>query len=236
MKSLRVFILGGASLLVLVLLIFFRSNLFHALLRGRILVNGLFDPSLSYVNFQEIRLENQSLKQELENIKSKLTERGKITANDLNYLEANVYSRYPFNDRQLLIIDRGSNDNLKVGMPVFAEKNILIGQISGVRGRQAEVQTIFDPAWRSSVAIGKSKIRALLKGGYYPKINLIPQDAILSAGDEIFNLSPDFPLKAFIGILKDVREDPGGVWQSANVSVDYKIENLDKVLVVTNFP
>ena len=215
--------------------VFFRADLFYILLRGRILVSGLFDSSLSYGNFQKIRLENQSLRQELDSAKAKLTEGGKIAANGLDYLEANVYSRYPFNDRKLLIIDRGSDDGVGVGMPVFAEKNILIGQVSGVKSRQAEVRTIFDPAWRSSVAIGKSGIQALLKGGYYPELNLIPQDAVLFPGDEILNISPDFPLHSFVGALKDLEEDSGGIWQNAKVALDYGIENLDRVLVITDF-
>ncbi len=150
--------------------------------------------------------------------------------------EARVFSDYPWSNRASLIIALGSADGIKENFPVLAADGVLLGKIKSVKRTQSEVLTIFDPAWRSSVAIGDSRTNALLKGGVAPHLELIPQDAKIIAGDGVLNLSSDLPINYRFGEITELKKSPKDVWFSAEIKVPYKLENLEKVIVLKNFP
>lgn len=223
MRSLLDFLVGSAILFSIVILIFFRNNLWSFL-------TNLKNPADSQI-IQNLKLENEKLKIELENLK-----RGDSNILRFQYLPAQIYSRYPFNDRNLIVINVGSADDLREGLPVLAREGILLGRVSSVKRTQSEIQTIFDSNWRSSVGIGNTRIKAVLKGGFTPKLELIAKDEEILQGDDIFNLSPDFPLNLKIGNIKNLESTTDNLWRSANLEIPYKIDELNEVLLVLDFP
>ena len=223
MRSLLDFLVGSAILFSIVILIFFRNNLWSFL-------TNLKNPADSQI-IQNLKLENEKLKIELENLK-----RGDSNILRFQYLPAQIYSRYPFNDRNLIVINAGSANGLREGLPVLAREGILLGRVSSVKRTQSEIQTIFDSNWRSSVGIGNTRIKAVLKGGFTPKLELIAKDEEILQGDDIFNLSPDFPLNLKIGNIKNLESTTDNLWRSANLEIPYKIDELNEVLLVLDFP
>ena len=239
MRSLLDFLVGSAILFSIVILIFFRNNLWSFL-------TNLKNPADSQI-IQNLKLENEKLKkenqeqEELHSVRQFYIELENLKRGDSNilrfqYLPAQIYSRYPFNDRNLIVINVGSADDLREGLPVLAREGILLGRVSSVKRTQSEIQTIFDSNWRSSVGIGNTRIKAVLKGGFTPKLELIAKDEEILQGDDIFNLSPDFPLNLKIGNIKNLESTTDNLWRSANLEIPYKIDELNEVLLVLDFP
>lgn len=231
MKSTR-FLFLFVLVAALVALLFFYQGGFNRLFNDfRALFFSFWDRSFDYAKLKKMEVENQGLKNELETIKARTA-----LSSDFSYKEFSIYSAYPFNDRRLIVIDGGSNHGLKPEMPVLAAEGVLLGKIKSVKSFQSVVQTVFDPDWRLSVAIGNESEQGLLKGGSEPILELIFKEAVLKTGDRVLNTSPEYPLHLLIGSLISIKSDQNNLWLSAGLAVPYDLENLRTVLVVTNFP
>lgn len=230
MKSPRFFLSLVLAAVFVLTLFFNRVLIFQGLNSFRSLVFGFFNKSFDYQRFRELEAENKGLKAELQRFKEKY----QLSASE-SYITGRVYSAYPFSDRRLIVIDLGEGNGVKSGMPVLAKEGVLLGKIKDVRNSLSIVETIFDPKWRSSVVMG-GKTKALLEGGVTPVLTLIPKDAEIISGEEVFNTSPEFPLGLFLGRVKKVRAEKSDVWQSAELEILYKPEELNEIFVVKNFP
>jgi len=214
-KYILIFIL----LAVLVFIYFYQRNIFV----------GLDKLRLSNQTLTELRLANQGLEQEVRDLKNKLNLASQP------YLSARVYSRYPFNNNQTLIIDVGSKNGVKVGWPVLAAENYLLGKITKVKATTSEVITIFSPDWKSGVKIGQAGAEAVLTGGRPPKLDLIPVDAKINLGDEVLNVSPNLPLNLLIGKISEINSEPTVSLQQAKIRTDYDPNQLNKVFIITDY-
>ena len=229
MKTLRGLLATAVLIGVFILFFLYRNSVANAFWGARGVVEGLLGSAYSYRAFNDLKLENESLKSELlrKNTDSAVVDK---------YLESRVYSHYPFNDKNALIIDKGALDGVKVGMPVLAARGVLLGRIANVKDRVSEVITIFDPEWKSSVVVGEHRIKAVLQGANNPRLELIPKDAVIKEGDSVTNISPEYPILLRIGSIGAARLDEKKVWQIADVELAFSIEDIDSVLLVTNFP
>lgn len=233
MKSLRVFFIGIGALIVIGLIVGYRGAMSDLLRGSRGVLIGLFDPAFSYSAFEGLRTDVTELRSRLA---FGTGTAGGPSFPSFAYDEVATYARYPLNDRERLIIDRGSEGGLVPGTPVFAAPNVLLGTVTSVSRTRAEVQTIFDAGWRSSVAIGTSSARALLSGGNPVRISLIAEDTPITEGDAVTNVAPEYPLGAVIGTVRVITVDTSDVWRSATIDVPYHAELLTRVLIPRDFP
>lgn len=153
-----------------------------------------------------------------------------------HYIEAYLYSRYPFNDKGVVVVSAGSDDGIRPDMPVMSREGVLLGRINSVKRTQSEVETIFNPSWRSSVYLGEKNIKAVLRGGEAPTIEFVPKEAVISKGDSVINSSPNLPFGAYVGEVSVSKISAGDLWQSAEVETGYSLDNIGSVLIVTDFP
>jgi cell shape-determining protein MreC len=160
-----------------------------------------------------------------------------IPGGSFSYLRADVFSRYPFNDRQLLTINAGTDHGVREGMPVVAREHVLIGRVKSVQRTQSEIETIQNSSWKSTVALGPSRLQAILHGGIPPRVELIPAGAEVREGDEIVSISPEFPFDLFLGTIASLNTDSKTLWQSGDVTLPYDgADQLNSVFVVIDFP
>ena len=110
-------------------------------------------------DFGRLNTENRALRSRIEQLEAENArlreEQTKVTARqallevqaetDAATVVANVSTRDLTGLRTIIGIDRGSNDGLRVGLPVLAEGGTLIGQIIDVRPHTAFVRLITDP-------------------------------------------------------------------------------------------
>lgn len=228
MKTLKGFFKAFVLIAIFVGIFFFRNEATGTLSGVRGFFTSFFH-SADYRTFADMKTENISLKKELEKLRA-LEEKDKS-----QLLEARVYSRYPFSDKNIIVVDKGAADGVTEGMPVLVKKNILLGKIKSVRQFQSEVVTIFDPDWKSSVSIGSGHIKAVLRGANILRAELIPKDANLKLGDEVQNIAQELPIGLSVGTVSATSTDEKKVWQLATIDVSFSVEDIDTVLIMTNF-
>lgn len=180
--------------------------------------------------FKELQLQNQGLRQEVAELRDKLE-----FNSHQPLLTAQVFSRYPYNDNQSLIIDLGSKDGVKTNQPVLAAGNYLLGKVASAKIDTSEIKTIFSADWRSAVRIGPDKIDAVLAGGRQPTLQFIPADAKINLDDEVVSASPDLPLNLFIGRVSETNFSPTASLQQAKLKIDYNPNQIRKVFIVTDY-
>jgi cell shape-determining protein MreC len=185
---------------------------------------------ISGEEYRALILENEALKYELEKFRKELT----LSHNE--FITAELYSRYPFNDGGKLIVNVGRYDSVSEGAPVLVSAGVLLGKVEKIARSQSEIKTVSDPTWRSSVFIGEKKVKAVLAGGNPPTLQFIPAAKPVEIGDRVVNASPDFPLDLFVGRVKNVEGSPQSPWLTGEVELFYTLEELDKVLIMKNFP
>ncbi|MEK7574475.1 MAG: rod shape-determining protein MreC [Patescibacteria group bacterium] len=177
----------------------------------------------------ELRLENQGLRQNIQELTNKLN------LNSQPYLTAQVYSRYPFNNNQSLIIDAGFKAGVKVGWPVLTAEHYLLGKIIKVKADTSEVETVFSPNWRSTVKIGPLGAEALLVGGRQPRLEFISTNAKIDLDNDVLSVSPDLPLNLFVGKVSEVISQPAASLWQAKLKTDYDPNQLRKVFIITDY-
>lgn len=229
--------LSPKGVLILILsfgLIFFivfgSGSIFSFYQNSSNLFDSLFDRAFDYKRFSDIQLENQRLSFEIQKISEDIP-----INQDLKKKEALVYSKYPFSGGDKITISVGNKDKVEENMPVL-HKGFLLGKVVSTSNHQSEVQTIFDPSWKNSVGVGDYSDKAVFKGGSNPLVDLIPKDSSIEVGDEVFNLSPNYPIYQSIGTISELESNAGELWKTGSVEVPYNINEIKKVKVLVDFP
>ena len=157
---------------------------------------------------------------------------------EYEYVGASVIGRDPSPFLQYVIINRGSDDGLRRGMPVVTQQG-LVGRISRVTAAAANVQLITDPATSINVRLQPSRERAVLLGSITGDLILdyIPQEANVNPGDLVLTsgFGGNYPPNILIGQVTGVRSQDFDLFQSGSVQPVVDFEQLEIVLVVTNF-
>ncbi len=234
MRSFRVFVAGAVCVLLIVITFVWRAPLLRFFANVRVALVGSADPSFDYRSFEKLRLENEALiaaRATSTFVSDTSTGSGKYRVK-----EVKVFSLYPFNDYASLSIDAGSDEGLKEGMPVLTAPGVLLGKVVVVSRTKSEVETIFSPSWKSTVSVGAQRTRAVLIGGAAPYVDLLPKDAPVGRGDTVLNLAPEFPIDLFLGRANEFSEGSNALWLRAPVDPLFRFEDIDRVLVVMNFP
>ena len=148
------------------------------------------------------------------------------------YLNAQIYSSYPFNNRGLIAINAGAAEGVSVGMAVAAGGDILLGQIIEVKSRYSLAKTIFENGWEVPVKIGEGGADALFVGGREPKLILITKDKEIAAGDPVYAAARDFPYGMKIGEIRDVSDDERNAFKQATLNLPYELQNLVQAAIL----
>jgi len=154
------------------------------------------------------------------------------------YLGATVisYDASPF--MHYVVINRGSDQGVRRGMPVVTAQG-LIGTITAVTAGAARIQLINDPGSHINVRLKPAGAEAVLSGSLTGDITLdnIPQDAAIQAGELVLTsgLGGDYPSNLLIGQVTGVHHLTYELFQSASVQPVADFSKLVIVLVITNF-
>ncbi|MEX1014680.1 MAG: rod shape-determining protein MreC [Candidatus Paceibacterota bacterium] len=229
MKSLRSFVILFILLLLIIVIFFSKFSISSFINNISDRMNNIFSSTYSLEEFEKIKLENQKLKSEIENLeKSIISNRGEE-------LEGFVYSRYPFSGKENIIINLGKKDGVSEEMAVLTEEGFLLGKVINVNNFTSEIETIFNSEWKSSASVGLEN-KAVLIGGNNLKLDLVSKQALLSTGDEVLNSSSEFPFNSLIGFVNEVKNNSSDTWLEVSVNVPYSLNEVRKVIVLTQFP
>jgi rod shape-determining protein MreC len=154
------------------------------------------------------------------------------------YVAASVIGRDPSPFVKYAIINRGSDDGLRRGMPVVTQQG-LVGRVAAVTSGAARVQLITDAASSVNVRLEPSRAPAVLFGQLTAEVNLdmIPQTALVEVGDLILTsgLGGNYPANILIGQVTGIRRMETEIFQQASVQPVVDFSRLEIVLIITNF-
>ena len=186
-----------------------------------------------------LQVQNIALQQELAEARvlSSLVDYARSRTEN-RYVAASVIGRDTNPFMHYVIINRGSDDGLRRGMPVVTQQG-LVGQISAVIADAARVQLINDPGSTVNVLLQEAETEAVLVGGITGELTLelIPQSAILQSGDLIVTsgYGGSYPANILVGQVSTIRSNAYDLFQSASVQPAVDFSQLEIVLVIVNF-
>jgi rod shape-determining protein MreC len=160
------------------------------------------------------------------------------THSENEYLTAAVIGRDISPFLHYVIINRGSDDGLRRGMPVVSSQG-LVGRVAAVTADGARVQLITDPDSALNVRIQPSGAEALIQGSITGDLTVeaIPQDANVQIGDLVLTsgLGGNYPPDILIGQISSIRQRPVELFQNATVQPVVDFTDLGIILVIVNF-
>jgi rod shape-determining protein MreC len=178
---------------------------------------------------EEARIENETLRRQLD---------FKSTVPNFQLLVAEVIGHDPSNMVQYIIIDRGSSDGVRRGMPVLAGQT-LVGRIVEVSVNSSKVMLITDSSSSVGAMLQQTRTTGMVQG--YPGGGLVmryisPDDEI-ELGDVVLTsgLGGNFPKRLVIGQVAAVRHTDVEMFQEADIVPAVNLRDLEMVMVLLNF-
>jgi len=205
-----------------------------------------------YLGRKDLAADNQQLRQKIielykQNTKLKiLQQENKILKKELQFgdsyhyrhLVARIIGRGPDFFSTQLIINKGSLDGLRPGLPVTAEQGILIGQISQVEPHLSFLKLLVNNQSKFSVNVmGEKPALGFLHGDHdlNLKIELLPKDIQLHTGDLVVTSGMDsyIPSGLLIGKIYSLTSPQKKLWQEAYVEplLDYQSVRLVDIIL-----
>ena len=218
--------------------------------------NWLFNRSESIKELESLRTENEELKKSVDELTIKIND---LTTDKYELAElrqlfslSEKYSDYPTVGARVIgkdagnwystfLIDKGSNDGIKVNMNVMAGAG-LVGIVTSVGPNWATVRSIIDDESNISAMVLNTSDTMIVSGdlemysnGSIKFTELRDEDGEVAAGDQIVTsqISSKYLPGISIGYIKDINNDSNNLTKSGYITPVVDFEHLDIVLVIT---
>jgi len=154
------------------------------------------------------------------------------------YVAASVIGRDPSPFMQYILIDKGSNDGIRRGMPVVTQQG-LVGRVDAVTANAARVMLITDQNSSVNVRLQTTQTEAVLHGSQTSDLTVenLPQDVQIVEGDLVLtsSLGGTYPANIFVGQIQVIHKAEGQLFQIASMQPVVSFNALQAVLIITNF-
>jgi rod shape-determining protein MreC len=211
-------------------------------------VRGIWEDYFYLVN---VSRENRQLKKDVNLLKAQINQDREMelfntrlreflkykNQTNSDVLAARVISKDSSSRFKTILIDKGTDDGLKTGLPVVVPQGVA-GQIINVAKKYSKVLLIIDRNSAVDGIVQRTRARGIVKGEtddtcsfHYAlrKEDIKPEDVIVSSG-----LDGVYPKGLLIGHVVYVDKDNPGVFQDIKVIPYVDFEKLEEVLVVLN--
>lgn len=176
------------------------------------------------VSLKELKKENEILREALEIGLKK----------DFKLIFAQVIGKDVSQDS--ILIDQGSKDGIRKGLPVISQQKTLVGEISQVYENFSKVMLISNRESSFDAKIPDTEIYGVVKGKGNFKLyfDLIPKDQEIREGDLLVTsaLGGVFPPGLLIGEVKEVKKSDVELFQKAEIKPAFDIKELKFLFVV----
>lgn len=139
---------------------------------------------------------------------------------------------------QYIIIDKGSNNGIRYGMPVVTQQG-LVGRIDAVISDAARIQLITDAGSVVNVRLKTANAEGQVSGSITGEVGLdmVPVDAQVDIGEVILTsgLGGTYPPNIFLGQVLSMQSHQNALFQTGSVQPIVDFTSLSAVLVITNF-
>lgn len=215
----------------------------------------LEDQAKQLQNMQELIAENESLKEQVDNLRNEniLLQQDKFELNNLRrlyeldqeYAEyekvgARIIAKDPGNWFHSFTIDKGEEDGLTIDMNVIAGSG-LVGRIIEVGPTWSIVESIIDDNVNVSGTVLSSYDKVIVSGDLMlmqgDKIafsQLVDSDELVAVGDKIVtsSISDKYLPGILIGYITSIEVDSNNLTKSGELTPAVDFERLDEVLVI----
>ena len=243
-----------------ILFIIIIENYFSFLQKGLSLIQNNYNQAasstiniFSNINYLEniisennnIKIDNVKLIQEniaLKNLESENQQLRKL----LNYTEENqdtkfttasIYASSTLNISDIISLDQGQNNNIKIDDPVIFN-NIYLGKIIEVSPNISKAQLITSPQHSIVGQISEINTTGIIKGqiGYGLVMEDIPPDAKLAIGQIVTTsyFDPQIPANLLIGKISEIKHNDQDIFQTAYLEPLFDIKDIRFVLIRNN--
>ena len=177
------------------------------------------------VILQQHRLENENLRKEL----------AFRQENALQLLSAAVIGKDPTGFSQTLVINAGTDQNVRQGAAVLSQ-GVFVGKIVEVNSFTSKVMLITDPQSTIDAQISSTGDTGIIRGsyGFGMVLDMISQNAKINKGDEVvtLGLTADVPKGLLVGTVGDFQSNKNYMLQKATVVPSVYVKDLTFVSVV----
>jgi len=178
----------------------------------------------------DLAFENKYLRAELAKLNSVKSALGEPSP---DLIPALVFSRYPMNFKEEILVGAGRNNGVSGGETVLYNK-MLVGKVIKVFGDTSLVETIFDSRFQLAVRVGNGAVDALLSGGAEPQVTLIPGKSKVVSGDIVYSAAAGSPYGLPIGDLGVIKSSADRLFIEAGLNLPYDLNEIKLVSIVKN--
>jgi rod shape-determining protein MreC len=186
--------------------------------------------------------ENAFLREQLQDMQA-LQEQLKIQQErpDLTFLQADVIARDPQSEEKFLIVNRGSDDGVKVGQAVVSP-NFLVGQVVEVEPGRAKVLLAIDSGFQIGAKLQTSQAEGIVYGRWQAggrlEIRHLPVDIQVDPQQELVvtsNKTARVPEGLIVGKVMQVERDELQNEAEAEVLPVVDFDDLSSVAIIINY-
>jgi len=181
------------------------------------------------LRLREAEIEATSLREQLQ---------FKLANPTYELLAAEVIGRDPSNLLHYILIDRGTEDGLALGMPVVTARG-LVGRITTVYPHSSRVMLLTDPASSVNALIQSSRATGVVQGQGRGDLTLryVEQNEQVQVDDIVLTsgLAGNFPKRLVIGQVRTVQRSDVEMFQEIVVQSAVDFDRLETVLVLQGF-
>ncbi len=154
------------------------------------------------------------------------------------YIAATVIGREISPFLQYIIIDKGTEDGVRHGMPVVTQQG-LVGRVDAVIASASRIKLITDVTSVVNIQLQSADVEAQLLGSLTGELSLdmIPLDEFIEVGDVVLTsgLGGNYPPNIFVGQVLSTQSRENALFQTASVQPIVNFESINAVLVIDNF-
>jgi rod shape-determining protein MreC len=140
---------------------------------------------------------------------------------------------------QSVIINKGKNDGLSIGLPVTVPEGI-VGQVTGVSSRYAKVLLIIDRNNAVDAMVQRTRERGIVRGlsSSVCHFEYALHKADITTGDVVITSGLDgvFPKGLRIGRVSKIIRRSSGIFQDIEITPYADFDRLEEVMVILNPP
>ena len=201
-------------------------------------INSFFNPPDDLAeDYKRLLVENSKLRvleDENKQLKSLLDLKKE---KQYNLITANIINRDQTN-RNILIIDAGEAQGIKVGQPAVVNNGIIIGKVIDVGSDFSKVRLLIDSFSKLAVKVGEqNKISGMLVGslGLGMDLTYIPQEQEIKKGDLVVTADLDTNIAPglVVGQVEEIEFSQEEVFKKASVSPTINYETISILAIIS---
>lgn len=182
---------------------------------------------------QDIKLENERLKKMLD-IKNEYK--------NYEFESAQVIGRNPENWNNVIIVDKGHEDGIKINSSVMSVSKALVGRVIEVGSNWSKIMLLTDTDSSVSSLVDRTRDIVITRGdGIASKYGLLKLTYVLADADLVQDdiiissgYGGIFPKGILIGKVKEIKQEPNELTKYAYIEPATDFKKLEEVFIIKN--